>query len=231
MKKLLLAAILLSVAALAQTPTQIQDTTFFAFGNPPLKANCQLAITAPTTISGSNFYWGNTLFYNVMYGVVNLYAQPGTQPYVVTGNCYQGSGGQINSYPVNMNWCVPVSGGPVTVAQLTATCNNSGIGNNGVLGFTQTIAHGTATMATGAIASGSCTSAVTVTAAGVLSTDVLDAGFNGDPTSTTGYIPSTSGVLYIAFWPTAGAVNFKVCNITASPITPGALTLNWHVTR
>jgi hypothetical protein len=57
------------------------------------------------------------------------------------------------------------------------------------------------------------------------------ASFNGDPTAVTGYTPLTTGMLTIIAYPTADTVNFKVCNNTASTITPGAITLNWRVVR
>lgn len=94
------------------------------------------------------------------------------------------------------------------------------------------IANGTAAMGTSAIASGTCATVVTVSAAGVATTDVVSTGFNGDPTAVTGYGASATGaVLTIYPYPTSGNVNFKVCNSTASSITPSALTLNWKVTR
>lgn len=104
-------------------------------------------------------------------------------------------------------------------------------GNNPPVGGTATIASGVAALGTGAIASATCATVVTVPATGVLTTDVVQAGFNGDPTAVTGYIPATSGMLTIIDYPTANNVNFKVCNNTAGPITPGAITLNWRVTR
>jgi hypothetical protein len=99
------------------------------------------------------------------------------------------------------------------------------------LPLTITIASGTATLGTSAISSAACATAVTVSATGVATTDTLTTGFNGDPTAVTGYIPSTSGMLSIIAYPTANNVNFKVCNNTASSITPGAITLNWRVVR
>jgi hypothetical protein len=86
-------------------------------------------------------------------------------------------------------------------------------------------------LGTTTIASGQCAGTVTVSAPGVLTTDVIQASFNGDPTGIVGYQPSTSGMLVIIPFPTAGNVNFKVCNNTATAITPGAVTLNWRVTR
>jgi hypothetical protein len=97
---------------------------------------------------------------------------------------------------------------------------------------TETIASGTATLGTAAIASGACASVVTVAATGVLTTDVVSTGFNSDPTDVTGYgVSATGAVLTIYPYPTAGDVNFKVCNSTSASITPGAMTLNWRVTR
>lgn len=93
------------------------------------------------------------------------------------------------------------------------------------------IASGSTAMGTSAIASGACATVVTATATGTATTDVVRAGFNGDPTAITGYIPATTGMLAIIGYPTTNNVNFKVCNNTASSITPGALTLNWQVLR
>jgi hypothetical protein len=90
---------------------------------------------------------------------------------------------------------------------------------------------GTAVMGTSSIASGACATAVTVSATGVATTDVITAGFNGDPVAVTGYMPSTAGMLTIIPYPSTNNVNFKVCNNTASPIIPGAITLNWRVSR
>ncbi len=97
--------------------------------------------------------------------------------------------------------------------------------------ITRTVASGAKALATGAISSAACTSAQTDTATGTLTTDVVTASFNGDPTGVTGYIPATTGMLSIIVYPTADTVNFKVCNNTLSSITPGAITLNWRVTR
>ncbi len=93
------------------------------------------------------------------------------------------------------------------------------------------IAKGTSAMGTGAISSATCATVVTTAATGTATTDVIDAGFNGDPTAVTGYVPLTTGMLTIIAYPSANNVNFKVCNNTSSSITPGAITLNWKVTR
>lgn len=93
------------------------------------------------------------------------------------------------------------------------------------------IASGAKALATGAIASAACTSAQTDTATGAATTDVLDASFASDPTGVTGYIPATTGMLTIIAYATSNTANFKVCNNTASSITPGAISLNWKVRR
>lgn len=95
----------------------------------------------------------------------------------------------------------------------------------------QVIAASTSALGTSAISSGACATVVTGTATGTATTDVINWGFNADPTSTTGYSASASGMLTIIAYPTADTVNFKVCNNTASSITPGAVTLNWNVVR
>jgi hypothetical protein len=98
-------------------------------------------------------------------------------------------------------------------------------------GVSSTIASGTSALGTGAISSGACASAVTTTATNTTTTDVIWWGFNGDPTSTTGYSPSANGMLTIIAYPSANDVNFKVCNNTSASVTPGAITLNWRVIR
>jgi hypothetical protein len=100
-----------------------------------------------------------------------------------------------------------------------------------VLAVPQVVASGTAALGTSAIASGACATVVTSTATGALTSDAPIASFSSDPTAVTGYAPSTSGTLTIYIWPAANTFNAKVCNSTASSITPGALTLNWRVVR
>lgn len=95
----------------------------------------------------------------------------------------------------------------------------------------RTVASGAKALATGAIASAACTAAQTDTATGTLTTDGIVVSFNADPTAVTGYVPLTSGMLTIIYYPTADTVNFKVCNNTANSITPGAVTINWRVLR
>jgi len=91
------------------------------------------------------------------------------------------------------------------------------------------IASGTSALGTSAIASGTCAPVVTTSATGTAVTNVINWGFNGDPTGVTGYAPSANGMLTIIAYPSINNVNYKVCNLTAASITPGAITLNWRV--
>lgn len=94
-----------------------------------------------------------------------------------------------------------------------------------------TIVRGTVTIPATAVPANTCNSAVTATATGVDSADVVVGNFNQDPTSVTGYGPGAAEGLYIVAWCSAGQVNFRLCNNTDTSITPGsALTLNWMVT-
>ncbi len=116
----------------------------------------------------------------------------------------------------------------------SGNCHKTDAGGNAVDAggvCTLTIASGAKALATSSISSATCSSAQTTSATGTLTTDVVGASFNGDPTGVTGYVPLTTGMLTIIPYPTADTVNFKVCNNTASSITPGAITLNWRVTR
>jgi hypothetical protein len=94
------------------------------------------------------------------------------------------------------------------------------------------VGRGTAVLGVAAIASGASATTITVAAAGVATTDVIDWGFNTNPNAVTGYnAASTTGCLVITAFPSAGNINFVVSNPTAASITPGALTLNWTVVR
>ena len=117
-------------------------------------------------------------------------------------------------------------------------CNNTlssvtpgAITLNWRVGAITVIAAGQTPLGTSAIASATCATVVTVAGSGILTTDNILADFNNDPTSTVGYQPSTGGMLTIIKYPTAGNVNFKVCNNTSASITPGSVTLNWQVVR
>ena len=93
------------------------------------------------------------------------------------------------------------------------------------------VASGTLALATTAIASGTCAAVQTAAAPGTLTTDLVLAGFQGDPTATTGFLPSTNGMLSVIPFPTTNTVSVRVCNTTLSSITPGVVTITWKVVR
>jgi hypothetical protein len=98
------------------------------------------------------------------------------------------------------------------------------------------ITSGALALATNSIASGACQTVTqgsvnSAAATGVATTDIIIFTPNASIKAVTGYAPSTNGGLTITAYPTAGYVNFDVCNGTASAITPGAVTLNWRVLR
>lgn len=98
-------------------------------------------------------------------------------------------------------------------------------------GGTVTIATGTAALGTSAITSGACATVVTVAGSGILATDPITWTPNASIKAVTGYAPTTSGGLSVTAYPTSGNVNFDVCNWSSGSITPGAVTIDWRVTR
>jgi len=160
-----------------------------------------------------------------------------TSPTLVTPTLGAATATSINKVTLTQ----PATGATYTIADGKTVTQNNTLTYSGTDGSTvnlgaggnvsYTVGSGTAVLGTSAIASGSCATAVTVASASVQATDVIQASFNGDPTGITGYIPVATGMLVIIPYPTSGNVNFKVCNTTAASITPGAITLNWRVTR
>lgn len=152
----------------------------------------------------------------------------------------RGGAGAVNgalkgngSGAVSQAACADLSNGTALCSTSPGTGVAAAAANNlsAAGGLTSTIASGTSALGTGAITSATCATVVTTAATNTATTDVVLAGFNGDPHAVTGYIPSTSGMLTIIAYPTSGNVNFLVCNNTTGSITPGAITLNWRVVR
>lgn len=96
---------------------------------------------------------------------------------------------------------------------------------------TQTICSGTVALGTSAIASGAAATTVTASCSGLASTDNIMVDFNGSPLGVTGWVPSANGMLTIIKWPSANTINVAVVNNTQASVTPGAITLNFRVTR
>jgi hypothetical protein len=103
-------------------------------------------------------------------------------------------------------------------------------------GLTTTIASGSLALATSEIASYACQTVTqgsvnSAAATNVATTDVITFMPNGSIKTVTGYTPAAAGGLTVTAYPTAGYVNFDVCNWTVAAITPGAVTVNWRVVR
>lgn len=77
---------------------------------------------------------------------------------------------------------------------------------------------------TSAITANTCTAGATATMTGVTTTSAFSTAFATDPSAVTGW-GANGGLSFIA-WPTSNTINWKVCNVTASSITPGAMTIN-----
>lgn len=159
---------------------------------------------------------------------VNSGTVPAAQMPAFTGDCTTSAGAVATTCTKTSgtNFGALATATPGTGVSTAAAANLSAAG-----GLASTIASGTSAMGTSAISSAACATVVTTAATNTATTDVVTASFNGDPTAVTGYIPATAGMLTIFAYPTSGNVNFKVCNNTASSITPGAITLNWRVVR
>jgi hypothetical protein len=112
------------------------------------------------------------------------------------------------------------------------TLNGTPVVGAGGPPVTKTICSGTISIPATAIASGA-KSAFTATCTGAATTDNIAVDFAGgtDPTTLTGFLPSTSGTLTIFKWATANTANVTIENNTGSSITPTAFTLNFRVTR
>lgn len=96
----------------------------------------------------------------------------------------------------------------------------------------QLVASGTSALGTSTISGGTCATVVSTSAVGTLTTDAIDWSPNTNLSAVTGYVPSGSGALTIyPPNPTVDHVNFYVCNLTSSSLTPGAVTINWKVRR
>lgn len=98
--------------------------------------------------------------------------------------------------------------------------------------ITQTIASGQTVIPVTALAGNTCdSSATTATATGGATTDSVAVTYASDPTGVTGYGGGTAGGITISAWITSNTFNFKRCNQTSSSVTPGALSVNWRITR
>lgn len=83
------------------------------------------------------------------------------------------------------------------------------------------------TLSTTAVAANTCTAQTPVTVPGLTASSSLTWNPSADYSAVTGFSPSGSSLYFVA-WPTTNTINWKVCNASASPITPGSGTA-WNV--
>lgn len=194
------------------------------------------AVRATTTTSEAlaNSDQGKLVTFSNAGAVACTIAQAGSG-----GNFAAGWVASLKNLGVGTVTCTPTTSTVDGAATVTLTTGQGlDLYSDGTNYFTQagkglvsfTVA-GTSALGTGAITSATCATAVTTAATGTATTDVIQWGFNGDPTAVTGYVPLVAGMLTIIAYPSANNVNFKVCNNTSSSVTPGAITLNWRVVR
>jgi hypothetical protein len=148
-------------------------------------------------------------------GLVDLTAAGATAGSVPTSTVRVAAPNSVTAYEMDLPAAQPTGTGQVL------TCSNA---NPSIC--TWGIANVQITLTTSAVSANSCeASAHTQTMTGLLTTSVLSWTFATDASGVTGWGPATPG-LSVDMWPTANALNWKVCNNSASSITPGAMTLN-----
>ena len=123
----------------------------------------------------------------------------------------------------DITWADKATGGTFTAADANEV-------KTAVNSKQDTVASGTQALGTTEIADSACATVITIAAPGVLTTDVVDIGYNSTPVGKTGYDP-TAAELTIRAFPGTDEVNILVCNNTGAAVTPDAMTINYKVTR
>lgn len=191
---------------------------FLALPNTNPTAGQTMVFAAPTTVNG-------------VQQAVGTWATPGTGTVtavsVATANGVSGtsSGGATPALTLSLGAITPTSTNGVSAATMAFVDPTSSIQTqlNGKQATLLTKV--TTTVGTTAIGANTCATAVTVTMTGLASTNTLNFTPNSDVSAVTGW--GATGGLTIAAWPTTNTVNYKVCNQTASSITPGgSVTFN-----
>lgn len=181
---------------------------------------------APTSDSHQCFSWYNASFsmnyinIDCTSGIIQM---PVITPSVSSVVTIAPSNGQLGAKTIqgtdagilaadSTNISSAATGTPLCKSSLggatTLSCTSPGITNT------------TTTVGTTAISPNSCTSAITATMTGLLTSSVLIFTPSTDISTVTGW--GSTGGLTIVAWPTANTLNYKVCNQTSSSITPSA---------
>lgn len=164
----------------------------------------------PASAGGANI-GSVSLPFNTVYA--NQFKVPGNSTAEIIGN-----EGSCSTSPIGTGMDVLCAGDATSHTMLTSY-------NGGAfLSVPQRVAVGTAMLGTTAVASGACSSTVTVTATGTLTTDRIEWTFASAP-------GTADGLLNLVAWVTANNVNFEQCNASSISQTPGGLVLNWAVMR
>ena len=121
------------------------------------------------------------------------------------------------------------SGGTATVRMPEFDCS-SGFLTTDSLGFLGcgTATSGSVALGTAPILARDCAPVVTAPAVGLTASSAFTLTPQADLSLINGYNPANPS-LTIAGWPTVDQINVRVCNVTDSQVTPGALSLNWEV--
>ncbi len=199
----------------------------------------------PNGGTGGNFWTNGGLLLGTGFGALRstgvlaagqlLIGDGTTDPTIaaMSGDATMTSGGVVALAANTVDANELVSTGVVagTYANANVTVDQDGRVTAISAGSSLVIASGARALATTSIAAGACNTD-TITAAGVVSTDVVTWSPNADLSTVVGYRPiSGDGLAIYPPVPGAGSITVKVCNPTASSITPGAVTLNYRVTR
>lgn len=141
----------------------------------------------------------------------------------VTDNTYQPYDADLTT------WAEVIPG---TGAATAIAANTGAVGGLPTIIAKNTATINATTLNDASIDANSCAyQVVSVPATGVLSTDSPIVTPNASIRNVTSYGVTTAGSLRIDVYPSAGYVNFEVCNPTSAAIVPGEIILNFLVIR
>jgi hypothetical protein len=130
-----------------------------------------------------------------------------------------GAGTTVTAFGTSANNALQLdSGGKVPVANLPAATPT-------VAGVVVKVANTTFTTSTSSVAANTCNSTVQVAMTGVTTSMTFGITPSADTSAAAGW--GSTGGLVLDTWPTAGYLNYKICNQTTAAIsTPDAVTFN-----
>ena len=174
--------------------------------------------TAKVNVNGGEML-GGAMWSNPNY----LFKVGGCASITSTANQIPANGSLFSA--INVSGCGEFSGPGDTVAGSIDPPVITKTAGVGPYAAGQIVAFGTSTLSSGALTTGTCSSVVTTTATGALTSDSVAWSFASAPTS------SKNGLLNLVGYVSAGHVNWLQCNPTANSVTPDGLVINWSVVR